>query len=312
MNTLVLLTLTGLGLAALYFLIASGLALIFGLMDVLNFAHGAFLTVASYAAWRTAEAVGGGPGLLAALLIGTLTGLALAAVTELLLIRRLYGRPKEQILVTVGLSLAIPALVQSYAGADSRTFPVPDALSGTVGVLGAQVPVNRFLLIGAALAVLVGVHLLLTRTRYGLVVRAGVEDRAMVSALGVDVTRAFTLVFALGGALAGLAGVLGGVYFGSVSPHRGTGLLIFGFVVVIIGGLHSITGVAWAALAVGLVQQYANYYISGGFGDIAVVILLALVILARPTPGREGPLAALRRVTRPPAPRRAIPPGGTA
>ncbi|WP_049569963.1 branched-chain amino acid ABC transporter permease [Streptomyces sp. SBT349] len=310
MNTLVLLTLTGLGLAALYFLIASGLALIFGLMDVLNFAHGAFLTVSAYAAWRTADAIGGTAGLLAALGAGVLTGLLLAVVTELLLIRRLYGKPKEQILVTVGLSLTIPALVQSYAGADSRPFPVPDWLSGTVGVLGARVPANRFLLIGAALAVLIGVRLLLTRTRYGLIVRAGVEDRAMVSALGVDVMRAFTLVFALGGALAGLAGVLSGVYFGSVSPHRGTSLLIFGFVVVIIGGLHSITGVAWAALAAGLVQQYANYYVSGGFGDIAVVVLLALVILARPTPGRRGPAEWLRRRT---ATRRpALHPGGTA
>ncbi|WP_078856593.1 branched-chain amino acid ABC transporter permease [Streptomyces sp. NBRC 109706] len=310
MNTLVLLTLTGLGLAALYFLIASGLALIFGLMDVLNFAHGAFLTVAAYAAWETAEALGGTAGLLAALVVGTLTGLLLAVAVERVLIRRLYGRPREQILVTVGLSLTIPALVQAYWGADSRPFPVPDWLSGTVRLLGANVPVSRFLLVGAALAVLIGVRLLLNRTRYGLVVRAGVEDRSMVSALGVDVTRAFTLVFALGGALAGLAGVLGGVYYGSVAPHRGTGLLIFGFVVVIIGGLHSITGVACAALAAGLVQQYANYYISGGFGDIAVVVLLAVVILARPTPGRRGPLQGLRDRIGPGTTPPALRPGG--
>lgn len=220
MDTLVLLTLTGLGLGALYFLIASGLALIFGLMDVLNFAHGAFLTVSVYAAWRTAETVGGMPGLLLAAVVGTLTGLLLAAVVELVLIRRLYGRVKEQILVTVGLSLAVPALVQTVWGADARPFPVPDALSGTVGVLGARVPVNRFLLIAVALLVLAGIHLFLSRTRYGLIVRAGVEDRAMVTALGIDVTRAFTLVFALGGALAGLAGVLGGLYFGSLSLTR--------------------------------------------------------------------------------------------
>ncbi|MGJ3561574.1 ABC transporter permease subunit [Streptomyces sp. INA 01156] len=140
MDTLVLLTLTGLGLGALYFLIASGLALIFGLMDVLNFAHGAFLTVAGYTAWRTAETVGGVPGLLLAAVVGTVTGLALAVVVELVLIRRLYGRAREQILVTVGLSLAIPAAVQTIWGADARTFPVPDALSGTVGVLGAGCP----------------------------------------------------------------------------------------------------------------------------------------------------------------------------
>ncbi|MFD6325646.1 branched-chain amino acid ABC transporter permease [Streptomyces sp. NPDC058442] len=308
MDTLVLLTLTGLGLGALYFLIASGLALIFGLMDVLNFAHGAFLTVAGYTAWRTAETVGGVPGLLLAAVVGTLTGLALAVVVELVLIRRLYGRVREQILVTVGLSLAIPAAVQTVWGADARTFPVPDALSGTVGVLGARVPVNRFLLIAVAVLVLFGVQLFLTRTRYGLIVRAGVEDRAMVTALGIDVTRAFTLVFALGGALAGLAGVLGGIYFGSLSPHQGTSLLIFAFVVVIIGGLGSIPGVALSALSVGLVQQYANYY-AGGYGDLAVIILLAAVVLARPKAGTDSPLLRLRRALTAP---RAQSAGGTA
>ncbi|PWI09812.1 branched-chain amino acid ABC transporter permease [Streptomyces sp. NWU339] len=308
MDTLVLLTLTGLGLGALYFLIASGLALIFGLMDVLNFAHGAFLTVAGYTAWLTAEAVGGVPGLLLAAVVGTATGLALAVVVELVLIRRLYGRVKEQILVTVGLSLAIPAAVQTIWGADARAFPVPDALSGTVGVLGAQVPVNRFLLIAVAVLVLFGVQMFLSRTRYGLIVRAGVEDRAMVTALGIDVTRAFTLVFALGGALAGLAGVLGGIYFSSLSPHQGTSLLIFAFVVVIIGGLGSITGVALSALSVGLVQQYANYY-AGGYGDLAVIILLAAVVLARPKAGTDSPLQRLRRALTAP---RAQSAGGTA
>ncbi|MFZ4181441.1 branched-chain amino acid ABC transporter permease [Streptomyces pseudogriseolus] len=294
MDTLVLLTLTGLGLGALYFLIASGLALIFGLMDVLNFAHGAFLTVSVYTAWRTAETVGGAPGLLLAAVVGTLTGLLLAVVVELVLIRRLYGRVKEQILVTVGLSLAVPALVQTVWGADARPFPVPDALAGTVGVLGARVPVNRFLLIAVALLVLTGIHLFLSRTRYGLIVRAGVEDRSMVTALGIDVTRAFTLVFALGGALAGLAGVLGGLYFGSLSPHQGTSLLVFAFVVVIIGGLVSITSVALSALTVGLVQQYANYY-AGGYGDLAVVVLLAAVVLSRPAAGAGSAPARLRR-----------------
>lgn len=199
MDTFVLLTLTGLGLGALYFLIASGLAMIFGLMHVLNFAHGAFLTVSAYAAWRVLESYGGLPGLLLALIVGTATGLLLAVVVEFVLIRRLYGRVRDQILVTVALSLAIPALVQSVWDADTRTFPVPDVLSGAVGLLGAQVPVTRLVLIVAAVLVLTGVRLFLARTRYGLIVRAGVEDRAMVTALGVDVTRAFTLVFALGG-----------------------------------------------------------------------------------------------------------------
>src|SRR5690606_40632151 len=113
--------------------------------------------------------------------------------------RRLYGRVKEQILVTVGLSLALPALVQTVWGADARPFPVPDALTGTVGILGARVPVNRFVLIAVAAAVLIGVRLFMARTRYGLIVRAGVEDRAMVNARGLAVTRASRPVLRPGG-----------------------------------------------------------------------------------------------------------------
>ena len=126
-----------------------------------------------------------------------------------------------------------------------------------------------------------GLKAFLRYTRYGLIIRAGVENRAMVQALGIDVRRAFTLVFAIGGVAAAVAGVLGGVYFNVVSPDQGTNLLIFAFIVVVIGGLGSITGSAVASVAVGLSQQYVNYY-SSGLGDLSVVLLLALVLLARP------------------------------
>jgi branched-chain amino acid transport system permease protein len=139
--------------------------------------------------------------------------------------------------------------------------------------------------------VLGGLLVFLRYTRYGLVIRAGVEDRAMVSALGIDVRKAFTLVFAIGGALAGLAGVLGGMYFGSVSPGQGASLLIFAFIVVVIGGLGSVTGSALAAVAVGLLQQFVNYYGTAGAGDVSVVALLAVVLLLRPA-GLAGRAAA--------------------
>lgn len=122
----------------------------------------------------------------------------------------------------------------------------------------------------------------LRRTRYGLIVRAGVENRDMVTALGIDVRRAFTLVSAVGGASAGLGGVLTGVYFHSLSPSLGSSVLIFAFIVVVIGGLGSIPGAAIIAVVVGLLQQYANYYAAPGVGDIAVVLLLAAVLLTRP------------------------------
>ena len=144
--------------------------------------------------------------------------------------------------------------------------------------------------IGAALLVFGGLQAFLRYTRYGLIIRAGVENRAMVTALGIDVRKAFTLVFALGGVAAALAGVLGNVYFSTVDPNRGTSLLIFAFIVVVIGGLGSIAGSAAAALIVGLAQQYANYYASSGLGDITVVLLLGLVLLVRPK-GLSGAFA---------------------
>jgi len=278
MSTVVLLTLTGLGLAALYFLIASGLSLVFGLAGVLNFAHGLFLSVGAYAAWWAA----GHWGLAVAVPIGIAAGAATGALVELVVIRPLYRRPTEQVLATVGLSLAGVALLQSVWGADPRSYPKPAWTTEVTGVLGAEVPDDRFLLIAVAALVLAALLAFLRWTRYGLIIRAGVENRAMVSALGIDVRAAFTLVFALGGALAGTAGVLGGMYFGSVSPGQGAGLLIFAFIVVVIGGLGSVTGSAVAAVAVGLLQQFVNYYGTPGAGDVSVVALLAVVLLLRP------------------------------
>ena len=285
MSTFVLLTITGLGLGALYFLIASGLSLIYGLMGVLNFAHGAFLTVGAYALWFT-ESKLPGMAVLPRFLLGALAGLVaggvFAALVELVLIRPLYKRHIEQVLVTVGLGLATTALVVAIWGNDARTVAAPAWLGETTTVLGAHIPNDRWILIIAAIVVLIALNAFLKRTRYGLIIRAGVENRAMVTALGIDVRRAFTLVFAIGGVAAALAGVLSGVYFSTVDPARGTSLLIFAFIVVVIGGLGSLRGTAGAAVIVGLVQQYANYYASSGLGDLSVVLLLGLVLLARP------------------------------
>ncbi|MFD8480974.1 branched-chain amino acid ABC transporter permease [Kitasatospora sp. NPDC059673] len=288
MNTVVLLACTGLGLGALYFLVASGLSLIFGLMDVLNFAHGALLSIGAYAAWWAAT--DGGLGFWLAVPFGTAVGTAASVLLELALIRPLYSRPRDQILATVGVGLALPALIMGIWGADARPFPQPEALSGTVRLLGATVPVNRFVLMAAALIVLVLLRLFLAKTRYGLIVRAGVEDRAMVTALGIDVRKAFTLVFAIGGAAASLGGALAGLYFGSINPGQGTGLLIFAFVVVVMGGMGSVTGAAVASVGVGLVQQFANYYTAAGLGDLSVVVLLAVLLLVKPR-GLTGRLA---------------------
>ncbi len=286
MSTLVLLTLTGLALAAMYFLLAAGLSLIFGLMDVLNFAHGAFFTWGAYAAWWTIGQVAPGGNstgaFLLALLAATLAVGLLAAAVEVGLLRPLYRRPiYYQVLLTLGVGLALGQLTSVIWRPDARPFPQPDWLAATSTVLGARVPNNRFLLIAAALLVFGGMLLFLRRTRYGLVVRAGAENREMVQALGIDVDRAFTVVFALGGALAGLGGVFGAAYFGSINPNFGAVNLIFAFIVVVIGGLGSITGSALAAVVIGLAQQFGNYYTTWA-GDFIVVMLLAIVLLVRP------------------------------
>jgi len=263
-STFILLSITGLGLGAMYFLIASGLSLIYGLMGVLNFAHGAFLTVGSYASWWMSENVFDGiHSILLRFLLGAVCGLVagavFAALVELVLIRPLYQRHIEQVLVTVGLSIAFVALVQGIWGPDVHPYAVPGWLHRTTTIFGAHIPNDRWIEIGTAAAVLVLLQLFLRRTRYGLIIRAGVENRAMVTALGIDVRKAFTLVFALGGIAAAIAGVLSGVYFTTIDPGQGTSLLIFAFIVVVIGGLGSVGGSAVAAVVVGLLQQYVNY-----------------------------------------------------
>lgn len=284
MSTVVLLLITGLGLGALYFLVASGLSLIYGLMGVLNFAHGSFLTLGAFLGWEVARRLGADswPAFLASLLVGAVVGAIFAAATELLLIRRLYERHIEQVLVTVGLALASVALFEGIWGTDPVYVTAPEWLGQTTEILGARVPHDRFLLIGAAVLVLLAIVLFLRFTRFGLIIRAGVENRSMVTALGIDVRRAFTVVFAIGGAAAGLGGVLASHYFGYVSPHLGGSLLIFAFIVTVIGGLGSLTGAAVASVVVAVLQQFANFYL-GGTGDLVVVLLLALVLLVRPT-----------------------------
>ncbi len=283
MSTVVLLLVTGLGLGAIYFLVASGLSLIYGLMGVLNFAHGVFLTFGAFLGWEVSQRIGADTwgGFAVSLLVGALAGAVFAALTERLLVQRLYNRHIEQVLVTVGLALAVVALFDGIWGTDPQFIRGPEWLAATTEIAGARVPNDRFVSIVVAGLVLGGIVLFLQRTRFGMVIRAGVENRSMVTALGIDVRTAFTLVFTIGGAAAGLGGVLASHYFGYVSPLLGQTLLIYAFIVTVIGGLGSLTGAAVASVVVALMQQFANFYL-GGTGDFAVVLLLALVLLTRP------------------------------
>lgn len=293
MSDLVLVLVTGLGLGALYLLAASGLSLVYGLMGVLNFAHGSFMTAGAYAAWLTADALpdgwSAGPRLLVSTVVAVVVGALVGLVVEVLLIRPLYRHHIQQVLVTVGLSLASVAAAQGVFGADPRPVEQPSWMGSTVTLLGANLPADRFLYVAVAALLLAGLLALLRYTRLGLVIRAGVENRTMVEALGIDVRRTFTVVFALGAGVAALAGVLYSQYAGTVSPGQGGSLLIYAFIVVVIGGMGSVTGTAVAAVAVGLVQQLANYYAASGVGDLSVVLLLALVLLLRPASLQGAP-----------------------
>lgn len=284
MSNIVLILLTGVGLGALYFLVASGLSLIYGLMHVLNFAHGAFLTLSAFVGWQVAQALGTASwgSFLASILVGAVVGAIFATLTELILIRPLYERHIEQVLVTVGLSFAAVALFEGIWGTDAVNISGPAWLKGTTEVLGARIPNTYWVLMIAAAAVLIALVLFLKKTRYGMIIRAGVENRSMVTALGIDVRKSFTLVFAIGGAAAGIGGVLAMHYTTFVSAHLGATLLIFAFIVTVIGGLGSLTGAAIASVIVAVLQQFANVYLSGT-GDFIVVALLAVVLLVRPT-----------------------------
>jgi branched-chain amino acid transport system permease protein len=200
MSSIVLILLTGVGLGALYFLVASGLSLIYGLMHVLNFAHGAFLTLSAFIGWQVAQALGTASwgSFVVSILVGAAVGALFATLTELVLIRPLYERHIEQVLVTVGLSFAAVALFEGIWGTDAVNIAGPAWLKETTEILGARIPNTYWVLMLAAALVLVALVLFLKKTRYGMIIRAGVENRAMVTALGIDVRRSFTLVFAIG------------------------------------------------------------------------------------------------------------------
>ncbi|MCW2930793.1 MAG: Branched-chain amino acid transporter permease [Actinomycetia bacterium] len=291
MSTFIAITVSGLALGAVYFLIASGLSLIYGLMDVLNFAHGVFLTLGSYAGWAIASHLSQQQGwmFLVTAVAAAAAGAVVATLTEVLLIRPLYGNPVGQILVTIGLDLALVGLLFGGFGSNSRSIAVPGWLTGITVVGPERIPNSDFVALGTGLAVLGALTWFLRGTRYGAIIRAGAENRDMVRALGIDVGRAFTVVFAVGGAVAGLAGLLNSVAFSSglVDPTQGDTLLIFAFIVVVVGGLGSINGAALSALLIGLVQTWVSFYAGSGaslaqLGNLSVVMVLAIVLLARP------------------------------
>ena len=285
MSTFLLILLTGVGLGALYFLVASGLSLIYGLMGVLNFAHGAFLTIGAFTGLWISTKVFPNPTtwtFIAAMIAGGIAAGLFALLMEQLVINRLYNRHIDQALVTVGVGLVVTALLAGWFGSDARLFPTPLWFMKAVTIGEAIIPIDRFVYIGVATILLIAMLSILRFTRIGLIIRAGVENRSMVSALGINVRLAFSTVFFIGGFAAGVGGVLISVFSYGVSPQMGGSWLIYGFIVVVVGGMGSISGSAIAAMLIGVTNQFANYYLTG-LGDFVVVIILAAVLLTKPS-----------------------------
>ena len=285
MSTFLLILITGVGLGALYFLVASGLSLIYGLMGVLNFAHGAFLTIGAFTGLWISTKVFPNPTtwtFIAAMIAGGIAAGLFALLMEQLVINRLYNRHIDQALVTVGVGLVVTALLAGWFGSDARLFPTPLWFMKAVTIGEAIIPIDRFIYIGVATILLIAMLSILRFTRIGLIIRAGVENRSMVSALGINVRLAFSTVFFIGGFAAGVGGVLISVFSYGVTPQMGGSWLIYGFIVVVVGGMGSVTGSAIAAMLIGVTNQFANYYLTG-LGDFVVVIILAAVLLTKPS-----------------------------
>jgi len=275
----VTIALNGLTLGALYFLVASGFTLIFGLMRVTNMAHGAFYLLGGYIGFEVSDRTGNW---YLGVLAGTVAIAALGIGVQQLLLRRLQGQDLREALITIGLAIVIADQCLAYWGGSPRDLIVPTGLSGAKELQVAEViyPTYRLFVLGLATALGVGLWVLLRHSKLGITIRAGVDDRRMVAALGVNVQIIFAVVFALGAALVGFSGVAGGSYL-SLAPGEDGRYLLFSLIVVIVGGMGSVTGAAIGAALVGLVDQFAAVYVPT-YSVLLTFGLMVLVLAVRP------------------------------
>lgn len=280
----------GLLLGMLVFLVASGLSLIFGLLDVLNFAQGAFMLIGAYVGYDIYESVSGSVEIkfLAAVGGGVAFIALMAAIMETGLIRPLYERPIFQLVLTFGLGAVFHDLVERYFGpAPKQPLEPPWVLNDTFPLFGQSLAYYRLLIIGLGLLIMIGVFVLLNRTRLGIIIRAGVQNPEMVQALGINVRRIFTMVFILGAALAALGGVVLVPWQGA-TLEMGNQYLILAIVVIVIGGMGSFEGTAVASLIVGLTravgeQLSIKYFDAPVLAETSVLLLMIAVLLLQPS-----------------------------
>jgi len=289
--TWVTLTVAGLAMGMMIFIMASGLTLVFGLMDVMNFAHGALISVGAYAAASVLIAMK--PAMQSGDVLANLSAIAPAVLAAMLLagglglffervvIRPVYGDHLKQILVTMGGLIVCEQLIHVVWGPDLIPLPKPGSFSGAVLLGDAAIERYRLLAVAVGLAVFAAMWLVLNRTRLGLLIRAGVENPEMVESLGYRIRRLFVGVFVAGSALAGLGGVMWAMYQESVNAQMGMQMMVVIFIVIIIGGLGSVGGCFAGALLVGLVANYTGY-VAPKLALGSNILLMVLVLLWRP------------------------------
>ena len=289
--TWVTLTAAGLAMGMIIFIIASGLTLIFGLMDVLNFGHGVFIALGAFVAvsvmgampdWTNADSLARNLGALGvAMLVAMVVAGVLGALFERVLVRVVYGQHLKQILITMGGMVVGEELIKVAWGPQQIPLPLPAALRGSVLLGDAAVEKYRLIAVVVGLAVFAALVLVLNRTKLGLLIRAGVQDREMVESLGYRIRRLFIGVFIAGSALAGLGGVMWGLYQQNVIPQMGAQVNVLIFIVIIIGGLGSTAGCFLGALLVGLLANYTGFLMPK-IALFSNILLMVAILLWRP------------------------------
>jgi branched-chain amino acid transport system permease protein len=291
MPTWITLTVAGLAMGMMIFIMASGLTLVFGLMSVLNFGHGAFVSVGAFSAtmvllpmrgWLEADSLLANLGVLGlAVLVAMLVTALIGWAFERIIIMPVYGQHLKQILITMGGMIVSEQLINVIWGAEQIPLPLPATLRGAIFIGDAAIEKYRLLAVAVGLVVFAVMFITLNRTKIGLLIRAGVENGEMVEAMGYRIRRLFVGVFAAGSALAGLGGVMWGLYKETLVASMGSEVMIMVFIVVIIGGLGSVGGCFIGAVLMALLHNYAGF-LAPKLNLVSNIVLMIAILLWRP------------------------------
>lgn len=285
-NLIVQQLITGLALGSIYVLVGVGLSLVFGLLTIVNFAHGAFFMVGAYVGVFVFARTGNF--WICMVAVPLVTG-ALGLLVERFLVRPLYGRGIDYpLLLTFGLAYVMMDLVRMLFGVQGEQFDTPEILQGAVDIGVGMFPLYRLFLIVVTATVVFGLWLFLEKTRFGLIVRAGARDPLVLRVLGIDISKVWLAIFGVGTAIAGLAGLLAAPMRG-VSPEMGVPVLIEAFVITVVGGMGSLAGAVVAGLMVGVVVSFTTLF-QPEFAEFSMFALMAIMLIVKPNGlfGRKG------------------------